>query len=56
MGTTLALTSIDHCRPFGLDPSAGFEAVQGAYRILTRYREAMMSSVSRPGTSAHDCA
>jgi hypothetical protein len=37
MAATLALSTIDHYRTFGLDPSAGFEAVQGAYRILARH-------------------
>jgi hypothetical protein len=37
MASTLALSTIDHYRTFGLDPSAGFEAVQGAYRILVRH-------------------
>jgi hypothetical protein len=45
MGTTLALTSIDHYRPFGLDPSVGFEAIQGAYRILTVSRPGMLVDV-----------
>jgi curved DNA-binding protein CbpA len=37
MAATLALSTVDHYRTFGLDPSAGFEAVQGAYRILARH-------------------
>jgi len=37
MASTLALSTVDHYRTFGLDPSAGFEAVQGAYRILVRH-------------------
>ena len=37
MGSTLALATIDHYRTFGLEPSAGFGAVQGAYRILVRH-------------------
>ncbi len=37
MTSTLALSTLDHYRTFGLDPSAGFEAVQGAYRILVRH-------------------
>ena len=37
MASTLALSTIDNYRTFGLDPSAGFEAVQGAYRILVRH-------------------
>jgi hypothetical protein len=37
MDSTLALSTVDHYRTFGLDPSAGFGAVQGAYRILVRH-------------------
>ena len=37
MASTLALSTFDHYRTFGLDPSAGFDAVQGAYRILVRH-------------------
>jgi hypothetical protein len=37
MASTLAPSTIDLHRTFGLDPSAGFEAVQGAYRILARH-------------------
>ena len=37
MASSLALSTVDHYRTFGLDPSAGFEAVQGAYRILVRH-------------------
>jgi curved DNA-binding protein CbpA len=37
MAATLALSTVDHYRTFGLEPSAGFEAVQGAYRILVRH-------------------
>jgi curved DNA-binding protein CbpA len=37
MASTLALSTVDHYRTFGLDPSAGFGAVQGAYRILVRH-------------------
>ncbi len=37
MASTLALSTIDHYGTFGLDPSAGFGAVQGAYRILVRH-------------------
>jgi hypothetical protein len=37
MAATLALSTVDLYRAFGLDPSAGFDAVQGAYRILVRH-------------------
>jgi curved DNA-binding protein CbpA len=37
MASSLSLSTVDHYRTFGLDPSAGFEAVQGAYRILVRH-------------------
>ena len=37
MASTLALSTHDYYRTFGLDPSAGFDAVQGAYKILVRH-------------------
>jgi curved DNA-binding protein CbpA len=37
MGSALAVSTIDHYRTFGLEPSAGFGAVQGAYKILVRH-------------------
>jgi hypothetical protein len=37
MASTLALSTVDHYRTFGLDPSAGFEAVESVYRILVRH-------------------